>query len=73
MELEASNVVQTLVEMAATLDLSSFFTAHTCTHLARASSHKFPELSLNQQLLNQIVACMQLAWMHKPELQYQRF
>jgi hypothetical protein len=64
MGLEASNVVQTLVEMAATSDPLSFFTTHTCTHLGPVPEH----LHSNQQLLNQIVVCMQLAQMHKPEL-----
>ena len=73
MELKASDIVQTFEEMTAltqellTSDPSSDYTAYASACLARAVGLNLPEPS-PEHLLNEIIECLRLAWMHKPEL-----
>ena len=73
MHLKACDVVQTLEELTAlthellTSDPSSSLTTHaTACFTSALSTHKLPELS--PELLNEIIECLRLARMHKPEL-----
>ena len=78
MELKASDAVQTLEEMTTltqellTSDPSSDHTTHASASFARAVGHTLPELSPNR-LLNEIIECLRLARMHKPELREVHF
>ena len=78
MELKASDAVQTLEEMTTltqellTSDPSSDHTTHASACFARAVGHTLPELSPNR-LLNEIIKCLRLARMHKPELREVHF
>ena len=78
MELKASDAVQTLEEMTTltqellTSDPSSDHTTHASACFARAVGHTLPELSPNR-LLNEIIECLRLARMHKPELREVHF
>ncbi|KAN0140706.1 CHAT domain containing protein [Lactarius tabidus] len=78
MELKASDVVQTLVEMAVlthellTSDPSSANTTSAIAHFVGALSHKLP-LPFPDQPLNQIIKCLRLARMHKPEMREVHF
>ena len=73
MELKASDIVQTFEEMTAltqellTSDPSSDYTAYASACLARAVGLNLPEPS-PEQLLNEIIECLRLAWIHKPAL-----
>jgi hypothetical protein len=73
MELKASDVVQTLEEMTTltqellTSDPSSDYTTRATTCFARAVRHKLPEIPLDRPL-NEIIECLRLARVHKPEL-----
>ena len=72
MELKANDVVQTLEEMTSlttellTTDPSSYHTTHASTCFAKAVLPKVFELS--PDLLNEIIECLRLARVHKPEL-----
>ena len=72
MELNASDVEQTLKEMTAltqellTSDPSSDFTTRASECFTRAVGTNLPKLS--PDLLNEIIECLRLARMHKPEL-----
>ena len=72
--LKTSDVVQTLEEMTAltqellTSDPSSDDTTRATAIFAIAVGHNLPELSPDRQL-NEIIECLRLARMHKPELQ----
>ena len=72
-ELKACDVGQTLVEMTdLTQELltscpSSPDTTHAVAVFARAVGHKLTELSSDRQL-NEIIECLRLARIHKPEL-----
>ena len=72
MELNASDVEQTLKEMTAltqellTSDPSSDFTTRASECFTRAVGKNLPKLS--PDLLNEIIECLRLARMHKPEL-----
>jgi CHAT domain-containing protein len=78
MELKASDVVQTLQEMAIlthellTSDPSSDDTTSTITLFAGALGPKFPE-PFPEEPLNQIIKCLRLARQHKPELREVHF
>ena len=73
LDLKASDVVPTLEEMTAltqellTMDPSSDHTTHAITCFARAVGHIRSEL-FPDPLLNEIIECLRLARMHKPEL-----
>ena len=72
-ELEAGDVVQTFEEMTAltqellTSDPSSDHTTFASACFARAVSDKLPKLSQDGPL-NEIIGCLRLARIHKPEL-----
>ena len=77
MRLKASDGVQTLEEMTAltqellTSDPFSDHTTHATAFFAREIGHHCREhnlLELDPGLLNEIIECLQLARMHKPEL-----
>ena len=73
LKLKASDEVQTLEEMTAltqellTIDPSSDHTTHASACFSRAVPHILHELSPDR-LLNDIIECLRLAKMHKPEL-----
>jgi tetratricopeptide (TPR) repeat protein len=73
MELKASDVVQTIEEMAVlthellTSDPSCDETTAAVAIFAQALTSKLPK-PFQDQALNQIIACLRLARMHKPEL-----
>ncbi|KAN0141182.1 hypothetical protein V8E53_000938 [Lactarius tabidus] len=77
-ELKASNVVQTLQEIAVlthellTSDPSSDDTTGAITQFSRALAPKFPE-PFPEELLNQIIKCLRLARKHKPKLREVHF
>ena len=72
MELKADGVEQTLEEMTGltqellTSDPSSNHTTYTTACFTRAVGTETPERSLD--LLNEVIECLRLARMHKPEL-----
>ena len=78
LELKTSDVVQTLEEMTAltqellTSDPSSRYTTCAGTCFSRAVRHKLPELPTDR-LLNEIIECLRLARVHKPELRVVHF
>ena len=78
MVLKASDFVPILEEMTSLTqellisDPSSDHTTCASTCLARAVAHKLPELSPDR-LLNEIIECLRLARMHKPELREVHF
>jgi CHAT domain-containing protein len=78
MELKASDVVQTLEEMAVlthellTSDPSCDDTNHAIAFFLSALASKFP-YPFPDQPLNQIIECLRLARMHKPELREVHF
>ena len=73
MELKASDVIHTLEEMTAltqellTSDPSSDHTTHASACFARAVANQLSELSPDL-LLNEVIECLRLARLHKPEL-----
>ena len=77
MKLKASDVVQTLEEMTAvtqellTSDPSSVHTTHATARFARAVRSKV--LELPPDLLTEIIECLRLARVHKPELREVHF
>ena len=78
LELKASDVVQTVEEMIALTqellnsDPSSEYTTLASERFTRAIAHKLPDLSPDR-LLNEIIECLRLARMHKPELREVHF
>ena len=76
-ELKARDIVQTLEEMTSltqellTSDPSSDLTTHASTCFARAVAHILPELS--PDLWNELLECLRLARVHKPELREVHF
>ena len=78
MELKASDVVETLEEMTTltqellTSDPSNDYTTRASTCFARAVRHKLPEIPLDRPL-NEIIECLRLARVHKPELRLVHF
>ncbi|KAN0141136.1 hypothetical protein V8E53_000892 [Lactarius tabidus] len=78
MKLKASDVVQTVEEMAIlthellTLDPSSADTTRAITIFAEALCSDLPD-PFPDQPLNQIIKCLRLAMMHKPEMRAVHF
>ncbi|KAN0141160.1 CHAT domain containing protein [Lactarius tabidus] len=80
LELKASDVIQTIEEMAAlthellTSDPSCDETTTAVAIFAQALKSKLPKPFQDQdQALNQIIACLRLARIHKPELREAHF
>ena len=73
MESEARDVVQTLEEMTAlihdllTSNPPNDYTTSASACFTRAVGRKLPQLSPDR-LLNEIIECLRLAWIQKPEL-----